>query len=32
VLAVKSDIFGVLRFAVYKDLNNVDDIKIKRLR
>jgi len=32
VLPVKFDIFGVLRFAVYKDLNNVDDIKIKGLR
>ena len=32
MLPVKSDIFGVLRFAVYKDLNNVDDIKIKGLR
>jgi hypothetical protein len=32
VLSVKSDTFWVLRFAVYKDLNNVDGIKIKGIR
>jgi len=32
VLPVKFDILGVLRFAVYKDLNNVDDIKINPLK
>lgn len=32
MLPAKSDISWVLRFAVYKDLNNVDDIKIKGLR
>jgi hypothetical protein len=32
VLAAKSDIFWVLRFAVYKDPNNVEDIKTKELK